>query len=191
MSGPTLAEFQRWMKSRIRPGGPASGAPAETLLNRQRGVAPDERLAVYAGGYLARTQDALAEVYEAVRQVLGEQSFTALAASYAARYPSREYNLSFAGRHLPELLAEPPYASRLPFLPDLARLEWTVCQAFHAFEAPPLDPAKLAAVPSDLWGRLRVRFQPSVGLVESRWPDRKSTRLNSSHSAKSRMPSSA
>ena len=111
-------------------------------------------------------------MYEAVRHVLGDQSFAALALTYATRYPSHEYNLSFAGRHLPELLAGSPYTRRLPFLPDLARLEWIVCQAFHAFEAPPMKVTHLASVPPDLWGRLRFSFQPSVGIVGSAWPIR-------------------
>ena len=172
MSEPSLAEFQRWMKSRIRLQAPASASPPNAMLNPQRGVAPEERLAVYADGYLARNQEALADVYEAVRHVLGEPSFAALARAYAARYPSHDYNLSFSGRHLPELLADSPYTRRLPFLPDLARLEWLVCRAFHAFEAPPMNVTRLASVPPDLWGRLQLNFQPSVGVIASAWPIR-------------------
>ena len=160
------------MKSRIRSAqaGPSSGA--EELFNTQRGTPPGERLSVYAEGYLARTREALAEVYEAVDFVLGEQGFTDLARAYAARQPSRDYNLSFAGRALPEFLAGSLLAQRLPFLPDLARLEWLVCQAFHAFEHPPLEPSRLAALPPDAWDRLRLTFQPSVGVVASAWPVR-------------------
>ena len=55
MTQPSLAEFQRWMKSRIRPEAAASAPPADALLNLQRGVAPEQRLAVYAGGYVTRT----------------------------------------------------------------------------------------------------------------------------------------
>ena len=179
MPQPSLAEFQRWMKSRIRParlplpdgdgqvGFRSATATAEELLNT-----PVERLSIYAVGYLARTRESLAEVYEAVCFVLGEQAFTQLAHAYAARHPSHDYNLSFAGRALPEFLAGDPVSRRLPFLSDLARLEWFVCQAFHAFEQPPLDPARLAGLPPEAWDRLRLSFQPSVGLVASAWPIR-------------------
>jgi hypothetical protein len=164
---PSLAEFQRWMKSRIRPTQTAPAPEAEELLN-----APEERLSVYAGGYLARMREALADVYEAVQFVLGERAFTELAQAYAARYPSHDYNLSFAGRSLPEFLAGSPIAQQLPFLPDLARLEWLVCRAFHAFEQPPLEPSRLAAPPPEAWDRLRLTFQPSLGVVASAWPIR-------------------
>lgn len=169
MADPTLRELQQWMKSRIRPAAPArpGAAPA---LNPQRGTPGDARLSVYADGYLARTREALAEVYEAVRRVVGEAAFDRLASAYAEEVPSRDYNLTLAGRHLPAVLERSPLRERLPFLPDLARLEWLVCLAFHAFDRPRLDPQRLAAVPPEQWDRLRLVFQPSLGVIRSAWP---------------------
>ena len=170
MREPSLQDLQRWMKSRILPRGAAtSGAPLD-VLNPQRGTPGTERLAVYAGGYVARIRQSLAEVYEAVRHVLGEYAFSELAHGYAERYPSHDFNLSLAGRHLPEFLADHPLTSKLPFLPDLARLEWLVRQAFHAFDEPTLDPRRLAQIPLDDWDQARLVFRPSVGLVASAWP---------------------
>ena len=167
MSAPTLREVQQWMKSQIRPGSPGGRAAA---LNPQRGSPGEERLAVYAGGYQTRMREALAEVYEAVHRVLGEGPFEALSRAYAERHPSHDYNLSLSGRHLPEFLAASSWSERLPFLPDLARLEWAVCLAFHAQERPPCDLRRLAAAAPEAWARVRVVFQPSVAVVSSRWP---------------------
>ena len=165
----SLREVQRWIASRVRPGA-RSGAPAAIALNPQREVPGEERLAVYAGGYLARMREALAEVYEATAHILGQAAFAVLAAGYAARHPSHDYNLSRAGRHLPAFLRDWPKTAELPFLPDLARLEWHIAEAFHAFDESPLDPAALQAVPPTAWDTLIFRFQPSVGLVVSAWP---------------------
>ena len=156
------------MKDRIRRAPPA--AAGTDLLTSQRGTPGAARLAVYAEGYLARMREALAEVYEAVHHVLGERAFTDLSRAFAASCPSRDYNLSLAGRGLPEFLPTFPRTRELPFLPDLARLEWLVASAFHAFEEAPLDPAELAKVPADARERLRLRFQPSVGVIASAWP---------------------
>ena len=141
------------MKARILAGDPA-----------------DERLSVYSGGYAARRREALEEAYPAVQRVLGPRAFAELSRAYAARYPSHDYNLSLTGRRLPEFLRTHSLAKELPFLPDLTRLEWQVVESFHAFDRPPLDPARLAAVPSEDWDRLRLAFQPSVGRVASDWP---------------------
>jgi hypothetical protein len=163
---PSLAEAQRWMRDRIhnQPGG------ASDLLNPQGGEAGGARLAVYAGGYVARTREALEETYEAVRRVLGASEFSTLASAYAEAHPSRDYNLTWFGRHLPAFLAGTRWAARLPFLPDLARLEWRVSESFHAFDGPPADLAPLISRPVEAWADWRLLFQPSVGLVESEWP---------------------
>ena len=174
MSAPTLLDVQRWMKSQIRPGGPPAAHATQglgaTLLQAQRGTLGVERLSVYAGGYQARTHEALLEVYEAVRHVVGASVFARLSHDYTRRYPSQDYNLTFTGRHFPEFLKTASMINEWPFLADLAKLEWAVCQALHAFEQPPLHPGTLAALGLPAWDRTRVVFQPSVGLISSAWP---------------------
>ena len=166
-----LRELQRWMKTRIQPDALAAGARVTApRLNPQGGEPGEARLAVYAEGYQVRLREALAEAYEAIHHILGGDAFGALAREYARRYPSHDYNLSFAGRHLPDYLPQSSWAERLPFLPDLARLEWAVCQAFHAFEQPPIDPAQYASWSLEDWQRACVSLQPSVGVVVSNWP---------------------
>jgi len=140
------------------------------ILKAQRGTPGEERLHVYAEGYLVRIREALAEVYEAVRQVLGKQAFARLAAEYASAYPSHDYNLSLAGRHVPAFLRNSSLTQQLPFLPDLARLEWAICHAFHAFEKPSLDLVSVGSLSIDAWEQIRLVFQPSMGLVASSWP---------------------
>lgn len=174
-AGPSLRELQRWMKRRVQPDSMAD--PGETPLNPQGGAPGEERMAVYAEGYLVRIREALDETYEAVRQVLGREAFADLARDYARRHPSRDYNLSRAGRHLPAFLAEHPLTRELPFLPDLAALEWAVSGAFHAFEQPPISSAELASLSEGTAGQAaqgfevaRLRFQPAVRLVSSEWP---------------------
>ena len=173
MSDPSLAEVQQWMKASIEPGAEASQAAAELLaLNPQLNTSGQERLSVYAGGYLARMREALAEIYEAVHQVLGDAAFTQLTQAYVQHHPSQDYNLNFIGRHLPTFLMKASITSELPFLPDLATLEWLVCIAFHAFEQSPIDPTDLASLSLEDWACARLCFQPSVGVVASAWPIR-------------------
>ena len=172
MAAPSLAELQRWMRSAIRSHGAAQSGPLVDVLNPQRQIAGAARLSIYARGYVSRTEEALAEVYEAVRYVLGARTFCQLAEAYARRYPSREYNLNFFGRGLPEFLMTAPVTERLPFLPDLARLEWRICHAFHAHDVAPMDLAALAGYSLEQWSEVRLQFQPSAGLIASAWPVR-------------------
>jgi len=161
------------MKSRIVPRRTGAVATlAAPSLHRQRGADGVERLSVYAEGYLERTRQALAEVYEATQHLVGARRFAQLSRAFAEQVPSRTYNLSRRGEGLPAVLSTHPLARAFPFLPDLAQLEWCITQAFHAVEEPALDAGQLPASSLNAWAQMRVSFQPSVRVVASAWPIR-------------------
>ncbi len=167
----TLLEVQESFKSRILPyGEKASELPVSEFLNPQGGVPAEERLSTYANGYVARTEEALSEIYETVRQTLGQEKFSELCHAYAGRYPSLDYNLCFAGRELPELIGELPLSKKFPFIQDLARLERQVWTAFNAFDHEPMTPESVAQWPLEDWERAKIIFQPSVSLLAAEWP---------------------
>lgn len=171
MNEPSLQELQRWMKSRIElKSSKPSLKTSEISLNPQGGEAGVNRISVYQGGYTARTQDAIKQVYEALCHVIGARKTVELAQAYASKFPSQDYNLNFYGRHLPEFLESYPLSRELPFLVDLAKLEWKVCHAFHSFEQEPLDSKKLASLSADDWDNFVLKFQPSVDVIQSEWP---------------------
>jgi hypothetical protein len=172
---PTLRELQRWLAARVLPAEQASalatdGAALAEWLRLPDGVGHEERIAVYVNGYPARIHESLAETFPAVAHVVGARSFDALAHRYVAAVPLLSYNLNDAGADLSGFLRKDQLATGLPFLPDLAELEWRVSAAFHAADEQPLDPASLEDWSLEQWERARLRFQPAVTLVRSEWP---------------------
>jgi len=167
---PTLRQIQEWMAASILPGAPADSS---TSLDAWLHVPPParipDRLAVYRNGYPARIAESLAETYPAVAHVLGDRAFAALVDRYVAGVPLTSYNLNDAGAELPAFLRDDPCTAALPFLPDLAVLEWRVATAFHAFDPEPLDPRALSWTLDD-WAGAVLEFQPSVSVLTSRWP---------------------
>ncbi len=171
----SLVEILNRMKAYVRPlsdskAGPREAREESDLLNPQGGVAGRERMSVYAGGYVARVQEGLADVYEATQFILGPERFNALGEAYAAAYPSHHYNLSRIGIHFPEFIRTAPGLDDVPFLADLAELEWRMAEAFHAFDKPPFVPAQLADIPLEDWEYAKVVFQPSSAIFFSPWP---------------------
>jgi len=173
---PTLRELQQWMSTLIVGGQQSADAHAtgklEALILAPRSGSSGERLHVYVAGYPARALEALAETFPAVAHVVGEGAFRALVQRYVDAIPLRSYNLNDAGAALPQFLADDVLTTTLPFLPDLAQLEWQVAQAFHADDEPALEPATLADWTPAQWEHAVLRFQPWVGLVVSKWPIR-------------------
>ncbi len=168
-TAPSLAEIEHEFRALVGPDADPSQAK-DIPLNPQAGTLGIERISVYANGYYARLMEALTEVYAAVKHVLGEKIFNDLAHAYAGRYPSREYNLSLTGRFFPEFLKDPRIAEEMPFLSDLAELEWRVSCAFHAYDGKPLDPSGLSNLDPGDWEEIKIIFQPSVSVMHSAWP---------------------
>lgn len=170
MKKPSLTEVQYWVRSHVQTGAAKPPDFITVELDPQRGVPGRERLSVYAEGYEIRFRDGVAEVYEALRWVLGEVQFIALVRDYSEKFPSRDTNLSFVGRYLPEYLASVPLTKELPFILDLAKLEWLACEAFHAYDAFPVSAGEIAKMAPELLTQSQLIFQPSVSVIRSDWP---------------------
>jgi hypothetical protein len=169
-SAPSLRDLQQGLAALLAPW-PTDGGPdvARWLAPPPLGTLA-HRLAAYRDGYPARVREALADVYPALEHLLGAGHFAALAERYLVAVRPATRNLNHAGRALPGYLDGDELTRPLPFLPDLARLEWAVACAFHAREVRPLDARAIAAIPAEAWERVQLRFQPAVAVITSTWP---------------------
>jgi len=130
----------------------------------------DARLQVYRNNVFVSLSQALADVYPVLVRLVGRDYFDQAARRFVREHPSRSGNLHEFGRELAGFLGRLPEAASLPYLPDVAALEWAWHEAFHAAEAPALDAARLAALPESALGGLRLRLHPAARLVASRYP---------------------
>jgi hypothetical protein len=130
----------------------------------------DPRLAVYRHGALANLASALAGTYPVVTRLVGDAFFAEAARRHALATPSASGNLDDYGGDFPAFLAGYPHAQGVPYLADVARLEWALHEARRAAAARPLDLARLATLTPEGAGAVRVVLHPSVHLVASAYP---------------------
>jgi hypothetical protein len=140
------------------------------LAGRAPGFAPAERVQVYRNNVFVSFTQALADVYPAIARLVGEDFFGQAARRYIRAHGSRSGDLHAFGREFPALLRSLRESRELPYLGDVAELEWAWHEAFHAAESSPLDAARLARVPEAAHERLRFRLDPSLRLIASRYP---------------------
>jgi hypothetical protein len=117
-------------------------------------------MAVYRGNAFGNWHGALAGAYPVVRRVVGEPFFEAMARDYARACPSRSGDLNEYGSALAAFLEQYPGTRDLPYLPDVARLEWLAHRAHFAADAARFDLSR----PTE------VRLAPACSLIESGWP---------------------
>jgi hypothetical protein len=130
----------------------------------------DVRLALYRRNVAANLHDALAATYPVVRRLVGDAFFREAAAQFARAHPSRSGDLHRYGAELGGFLEAYPHARGLPYLPDVARLEWACAEAFHAADPRGFDFAALAAVSEGARGAVRLTLQPAARLMRSAHP---------------------
>lgn len=134
------------------------------------GDSVEVRWDIYRGGYVARLAEAIENDFPATRRILGARAFESLVARYVRRCSPRSFDIGRAGDRLADFLATDPLAAELPFLPDLARLEWRLAEAFVAEDAEPLGWSALASPDPETVADTTFHLLPGTALIQTRWP---------------------
>lgn len=138
------------------------------------------RLAEYSRMFQARLVEALGAHYPKLRQALGDDAFDEMASAYLMDHPSRAPSLrDFGGAVAPWLVEyferHHPGDARVPWLVDLARLEWTRTRVFDASDEPIMELSTLATLSAAQLGGLVLkpvvahRLLPVAYSVEDLW----------------------
>jgi hypothetical protein len=133
-------------------------------------LAPSKRLEVYRNNVFANLSDALKAVYPVVCRLVGEEFFRHAAREYVRRYPSSSGDIHEFGSAFGDFLRDFPPAAELVYLPDTARLEWQLHEAFHAADHAPLALDRLARVAPEDYEKLRFVLHPACRLARSPYP---------------------
>lgn len=140
------------------------------LLRTPRTGSIDARWHIYADGFLARLVEAIENDYPTLAKVLGGGPLRSLTARYVSRFPPRSHDLGRFGDRLPAFLETDALAGDLPFLPDLARFEWAVAEAFVVPDVDELSWADLVGPGPEAATELPLALRPGTALVGSMWP---------------------
>jgi hypothetical protein len=163
---PSLHEVQQAMLQAI--GGYDTDAAARLVY--ANGIDPQRRLRVYRHNMLANLGGALRAVYPAIERLVGKQFFDLAAHHYIAAHPSASGDIHHFGARFGGFLADFEPARELPYLEDVAAMEWAYHEVFHAADAAGFQLEELAAVPESRQPSLRLSLNPASRLLESRYP---------------------
>ena len=163
-----LAGLQRGFRDYLLQG---QGQAIRALMSapERAGVNPQQRLRIYANAYRVRLKEALATDYTLLGARLGEERFDALLEHYIHAHPSQHYNIRRYGHLMAEFLADTGPWCGEPLLAELAVFEWLQGLSFDAPDAVPIGVETIAALPAAQWGRLRLRFHPSLQRHDFHW----------------------
>lgn len=162
-----LHDTQRLFADALRQGEASAALRARLSGSAARNEAG---LAIYRRNAQLNAHKALSLAYPVLGQVLGEEFLLALARDFLQAYPSRSGDLNEYGSQLADFLRPHPAARELPWLADLADLEWAVHEAGMAANQPAIAFESLRSWPAAGVARLRLGLQTALRLIDSEWP---------------------
>lgn len=109
-----LATIQKWLTSiiieqgrldeRIRVADQLYRLNSKNLITPSRGMTPDDKIAVYARGYLARLIECMEAEYPVLQRLMGEDLFDFFCRAYLVNMPSDSPDLYDLGRDFADFL---------------------------------------------------------------------------------------
>jgi len=128
------------------------------------------RLAAYRRSIMGNLIGALQSCYPVVAAIVGRPFFREAASAYIRTHPSCSGDLNEYGVDFADFLGAYAYAAELPYLPDVARMEWLVQTVFYAADPAPMDLSALAAAPAARHGEFVFAISGACARLDSPWP---------------------
>lgn len=132
------------------------------------------RIAAYKNNKSGTLISWLENIYQQVLALVGSHYFTQLGTSYISATPLKTSNFSDYSRHFPnhlqQLLTTRPELSDLPYLADVAQLDWHLHQSYYAENRKAFDLAGFSQLSESQQLRSSLQAAPDLVSMSSPWP---------------------
>ncbi len=146
---------------------------APRLLKQLRGnnaLTPQLQLKIYENSIQNGLINALGQIYPVCQLITGENFFYPMAQQFVLEQPSSNADLAEYGKSFTDMIANYKHASSIPYLADIARLEWAYHRAFHARDQAPLNLQGLQGNTSEALLQCVFTLPESHCLLQSSYP---------------------
>ena len=133
-------------------------------------ISADARLHVYRHHVRHSLSAALAVTFPTVQALVGEGFFRGLAQGFIAQALPAQPVLAEYSADFPAFVAAYEPACSMPYLADIARLDWALNVAFHSPVGRRLAAADLAGIPAERLLSMPIALSDGAALIRSRYP---------------------
>jgi uncharacterized protein (UPF0276 family) len=144
------------------------GAEPRALV-QFKGDGNERRFGLYRGNLTVTWDKIMSAAYPVLRQLVGDEFFSALTRAYGMANPSLDADLNRFGATFAEFLERFQHVAEYPYLPDMARFEWALHRAHYGADAHPVAAPELAALTPEQFEAARVTLHPACRLFASAW----------------------
>ena len=133
-------------------------------------IAAAARLRIHRHHVVRSLGTALAATFPTVQALVGDEFFHGMARSFVAGNLPKQPVLSEYGGSFPHFVESYVPAGGLPYLADIARLDWALNVAFHSPAKPRLTGVDLASIPVEQLPAKSVSLAPGAAVLRSIYP---------------------
>ncbi|MBN9490738.1 MAG: putative DNA-binding domain-containing protein [Alphaproteobacteria bacterium] len=148
-----------------------SGADADILGSIVGDTIPAAaRLRIHRHQLYESLATALAGTFSTVQQLVGDPFFRSIARAFIAQALPAQPVLSEYGEGFPAFVDTYELARGLPYLADVARLDWALNLAFNSPIGRRLTAADLSSIPGEQLPSMKVGLAPGTRVIHSTYP---------------------
>lgn len=144
------------------------------LLNTSRNISADTAINIYRNNYRGALTNTLELVYPECRKIVGDACFNGLAIHYVRNHASTNPDLNQYGDQFADFLRQHIITqlafAELPYLADLAQLEFYWHKVYYADDDSVFDFDLVSTIPESAAGSLRFTLSPALELLASQYP---------------------
>ena len=144
--------------------------PTPSGLTGPKASVAHRRFNVYRNNVATSLIDALESGFPVIFKLLGEQNFRNIARDYQWQNPPSSPLMMTYGETFPDFLEGLEALAHIPYLSDVARLEYALRLSYHSADATLIAPQDLAMIPPENLPAAKLTFAPAVRVIRSRWP---------------------
>ncbi len=140
------------------------------LVATRDSFAAEEQLFLYKNNCMSFLKDRLRNLYPTVSSLVGEGFFKTLMHHYIQLNPSRSGDLNEYGGEFAEFVSKFPAAQTVPYLADVARIEWSWSLLSVAEDNAAFELEKLEGIAPKQFQNLILVLQTAFCAVASQYP---------------------
>lgn len=128
------------------------------------------RFNIYRNNRMSSLIEVLGSTYPALHRLVGDEFFKASAKAFIEAQPPSQPVMAEYGREFGQFMSALPTVSALPYLRDVAELEWWHLQAYHCEDAAVFEVTQLSNIRPESVMDIVFNCHPALNLIESNWP---------------------
>ena len=128
-----------------------------------------QQLAIYRSSIFGGLKKALAETYPVTKELVGEEFFNMMSGQYIKEYPCKVQDLNDYGKELPAFIKNLKQARSVPYLADVAWLEWAYNIALNS-EVQFNNIHEISQLTAEQQSHLKILLPNGSALIHSIYP---------------------